>query len=283
VPAAQPPDQLAFEVASVKPNKSGGVMNLGFKGDQFTATNQPLGRLIAIAFGSPRAALPRSQMSGGPDWLDTDRFNIEAKAPSGLAGGQEWSWSGLAGADLTRSPQVDEMLRTLLAERFKLTVHHETRELPVYALVVARSDQRLGSQLRSVQVDCAALLAAARPGGPPSGPASLHDRPVCSLAVRTSSVVGEGVTIYIVGGGVTMGQLADLLSVGTVDRLVRDHTGLAGTFDLELSWKLDQSPIDSNGVSIFSAIQEELGLRLNSTKEPVDVLVIDHVEHPTDD
>jgi uncharacterized protein (TIGR03435 family) len=113
------------------------------------------------------------------------------------------------------------------------------------------------------------------------------------LVVRTHNVVDEGVTLNIVGGGVTMGQLADLLSTTSGLNLVRDHTGLVGTFDLDLSWKPDQSPqsagasnlpsIDPNGVSIFTAIQEELGLKLNATKEPVDVLVIDHVEHPSED
>jgi uncharacterized protein (TIGR03435 family) len=178
------------------------------------------------------------------------------------------------------------MGRALLTERFKLIVHYETRELPIYALVMARTDGRIGPQLHPVEVDCIAQRAAQRAavGSAPPSPGSLPPIPPCFIGQFPGNWTGLAVT---------MSQVASALQG---DRLVVDRTGLSGQFDLTLSYTPDQMPsqgpppgapplppIDPNGPSIFTALQEQLGLKLESTKGPVDVLVIDHVEHPSED
>jgi uncharacterized protein (TIGR03435 family) len=136
VPAAQAPASPAFDVASIKPNKSA-TFNRGFSmpADRFEATNAPLQLLVEAAYGEPgppSQMLADYQVSGGPSWINTDRFDIVAKAGSDVP-------VGMAGAR-----QKLLMLRTLLAERFKLTVHHETRDAPIYALVLARRTEDWG-------------------------------------------------------------------------------------------------------------------------------------------
>jgi uncharacterized protein (TIGR03435 family) len=278
--AQTPPPAPAFEVASIKPNKSGdGRFGIGMQpGGRFAATGIPLRQLIAMAYGSPGQPLPAFRIIGGPAWMNSDRFDIVAKAEGDIQPG-------------SNSP-LPLMLRALLADRFKLVVHNESRELPIYALMKARSDGKLGPQLRPTTVDCAALAAArGRDGGPPPdgpgvGPAG---RPTCGMTV------GPG---NLAAGSQTMAQFAALLS-GRVQRIVVDRTGLTGNFDLDLTWTPDQIPqgppglpppgapplpsIDPNGPSIFTAVQEQLGLKLESAKGAVDVVVIDRAEHPTED
>jgi len=171
------------------------------------------------------------------------------------------------------------MLRTLLADRFKLVMHKETKELPIFELVLARQDGKLGPQLRPAAVDCA-TLAAARGGTPPgsSGPSGPNP---CFLNINPVSIRG---------GGVTMSALAGLL-VGATQRLVIDRTGLTGNWDLDVKYTPDKSqippgveppvPIDWNGPSLFTAIEEQLGLKLRPVRGPVEVLVIDSVQQPT--
>jgi len=254
--SAQAPASPAFDVASIKPNKSGDpVATFGIQGGgRVIAANFPVGGLISMAFRTPAGVLRRSQIVGGPDWLNIDRFDIEAKPPSSLGPGIRLD-----------APEIAEMLRTLLTERFKLAVHHEMRETSVFDLVLARSDRRLGSQIRQVQVDCAAMRAARTPA------------PVC--AVVTAPLKG------LTGRGATMEQIASALS-GIADRGVRDHTGLTGTFDLDFAWVAPQTPLaqsaDPNTPSLSTALQEQLGLKLEPMKESMDVLVIDHIEHPTE-
>ncbi len=179
------------------------------------------------------------------------------------------------------------MMRALLADRFKLAVHTESRELPIYALTLARRDGKTGSQLRPAAVDCVAMFAARGRGGPPPAPPQPGERPPCGMRL------GPG---NLSGGGVTMAQLSTTLSQ-FVQRVVVDRTGLTGNFDIDLTWTPDQlpqgrgepppgvqlPPIDPNGPSIFTAVQEQLGLKLDSQRGPVDVLVIDRVEQPTED
>jgi len=184
------------------------------------------------------------------------------------------------------------MLRTLLADRFKLTVHHESRELEAFAVRLPRSDGRLGPQLRKVETDCAALDAARGQGAASSGPTSLAaqllaqpppTRPTCSLRSSPGKIIA---------GSDTMTKLATALST-YLGRPTVDRTGLTGRFDMDLQWTMEhRAPAEPSpnapavlpsGTSIFTAIQEQLGLRLESTKEWVEVLVIDRVEHPTED
>jgi uncharacterized protein (TIGR03435 family) len=271
---AQGTGDPAFEVASVKPNKSGDgrVAMLGQPGGRFNASNVTLQMLISTAYGTPQP-LPNFQILEGPDWIRSDRFDIVAKAPADTPPGP--------------NSQMSLMVRTLLKERFGLVVHNEMRELPVYALVMARADRRPGPQLKPAAVDCAALMARGRGTAPP--PTSQPgERPPCGVRLTGGNLAG---------GGSSMAQLAFAIS-RFVSRPVLDKTELSGSFDFDLQWTPEQMPpaapagppgapplpqIDPNGPSIFTAVQEQLGLKLESTKGPVDVVVIDRAERPTED
>jgi uncharacterized protein (TIGR03435 family) len=268
--SAAPPSPT-FEVASVKLNKSGQpFVSIGSQpGGRFTATNVPLRLLIRNAY-----QIQDFQLIGAPDWVSTDRFDIIAKAEGDVAPSAPGGPPG----------PLQLMLRALLAERFNLKMHPERRELPIYALVLARSDGKLGPQLRPAAVDCASVQAARR-GGPPTPPQP-GERLPCGIRV------GPG---QLAGGGLPLSQLATLLAP-SVQRVIVDRTGLSGNFDFDLSWTPDQipqgpppagapglPPIDPNGPSILTAVQEQLGLKLDSTKGAVDVLVVDNVERPTPD
>jgi bla regulator protein blaR1 len=171
----------------------------------------------------------------------------------------------------------------LLAERFNLLVHSEMRELPIYELVLARTNGKLGPQLHKSDVDCTAFRASQRSGGPPSPPLTASSPPpMCGLFGGFGRMAGNSMSID---------QLAGLLS-RMVDRTVVNETGLAGNYDFDLTFTPEQpapppgSPLlppgfDPIGPSIYTAIQEQLGLKLNSKKGPVNVIVIDRVEHPT--
>jgi uncharacterized protein (TIGR03435 family) len=269
-----------FEAASVKPNKSGpGPIGIGFApGGRFRATNVTLRMLIGAAYGAPQI-LPDFQILGGPKWLESERFDIVAKADGDPKPGPNGP-----------PPEMFLMLRSLLAERFQLTVHSETKEMPIYALVLSKGDGKGGSQLHAAAVDCVALMAAARArGGQPPPPPQPGERPQCGIRMFPGNMAA---------GGMSVAQLAGTLSrMPAVNRVVVDRTGLTGSFDWDLKWTPDQlqpageappgalplPPIDPNGPSLFTAIQEQLGLKLESTKGPVDVLVIDRAEHPTED
>ncbi len=251
----------AFDVASVKPGNPGNPgMAMQIQGGRYTATNFPLRSLIMNAY-----RVSHAQLLSGPSWL-TDRFDIVAKAEGNPP-----------------PAQMQLMMRRLLADRFKLIVHTDTRELPIYALVVGRSDGKLGSQLRTAAVDCTASRG--RLTSPGSSSTSPLERPTCGMTTRGGNLIA---------GGITMTDLAATLA-GYVNRIVQDHTGLTGNFDLDLRWTPDQlgnqppgSPSPAalplaDGPSIFTAMQEQLGLKLESQKAPLDVLIIDRVEKPTED
>ena len=263
-----PPSSPAFEVASVKPSKSGGPLGMrNMSGDRVAITNTSLRTLIQAAYG-----IQAPLLIGGPTWIGSERFDVNAKAQ--------------APASLS---QLQLMLRALLAERFKLVVHTESRPLPVYALVMARLDGKLGPDLRRSEIDCAPLLAAAAIGQALAPPAPGKPSPC---------VIQSSWPLF--ASAITMVQLADWLSPW-VTREVVDRTGLTGNFDVGLMWtvelpseptgvrppaeppRLNGVVVDPNGPSIFAALQEQLGLKLDSQRGPVDVLVIDHVEHPSED
>jgi len=251
-----------FEVASVKMNKSGLAGKVSIQtlpGGRFSAENVTLRQLIRNAY-----MLQDVQIAGGPKWLDEERFDIVAKA-----GGD-----GLGDpfvAEQTREPsRWQMMLRALLTDRFKLMAHREPRELPYYALLVSRRDGGFGPSLKRSDVDCAT----------PDGPQH------CGLRLMPGNMTANSAS---------MTQLANSLSA-FVGRIVFDRTELPGNFDFTLKWTPDQipaglerkaaamnlPPIDPNGPSIFTAVQEQLGLKLDAVKGPIDVLVIDRAEHPTE-
>jgi bla regulator protein blaR1 len=253
-----------FEVASIKVNKSGnaGGGSRVEPGGRFTATNLTLRALIGNAYGAPLQPLLNNQLVGGPDWLDSEHFDIVAKAEGNVPPGPD-------------SP-LPLMIRALLAERFNLAVHNETRALPIYALVMARSDRRIGEQMKPAAIDCSARGR----GNPPPAPAAPGERPACGIRFLIGNMAA---------GGVTMAQFASALS-RFVGRPVVEKTGLSGEFDIDLKWTPDrlppasaggapfQPPVDPDGPSIFTAVQEQLGLKLDAQNGPVDVLVIDRVE-----
>ena len=186
--------------------------------------------IIQEAYG-----VKRYQLSGGPAWLHADLFDIEAKAEG----------------DPSRDQMMD-MLQTLLADRFQLKVHRETREDNVYALVVAK-------------------------GGPKLTP-STADKFRIALH-RNTPVDQEGVDYTIAGQKATAGQIAERLGDMLLGRPVLDRTGIKGEFDFKVRYATDDNP--DTGPSIFAAVQEQLGLKLEAAKGPIEILVIDQAEKPS--
>jgi uncharacterized protein (TIGR03435 family) len=266
-------DKPKFEVAAVRENTSNeGKVSIGIQpGGRFNVVGAPLSELMRIAFG-----VQRTQVVGAPDWTETARFDITAKAEGEIQGTPPGGPPG----------PLNFMLQDLLEDRFKLRAHRETRELPIYALTLARSDKKLGAGLRPSAVDCAAMRGRGARMGPPPGFPPPGERPPCGMRVAPNQVVA---------GAATLAQLTQMLSQFT-QRIVIDRTGLTGGFDIDLAFTPERMPqgppppgapplpsIDPNGPSLFTALQEQLGLKLESDRAPVEVLVIDHVERPTPD
>jgi uncharacterized protein (TIGR03435 family) len=259
-------DRPKFEAASVKPNKSGDnrAMRRPQVGGLFSETNYTMRIIITTAF-----QLTPQQMVAAPEWdrLLGEHFDIEAKAEGDPS-----------------KDQINLMLQSLLADRFKLVVHHETRQLPVYALVLSRAG-KTGPQLIQ-HSDDAKCTDAALGLSPPGRDGTL------SAYCGSFSIVGRPGGLRDAGNNVTMDQMIALLG-NYMDRPVVDRTGLNGTYDFTFEFALpiglgsqpatDPSASDPSAPpSIFTAIQEQLGLKLESQTGPVDVLVIDHVEEPSE-
>ena len=251
-PAATSIQPPSFDVISVKPNKtsigSHGLIITEFTADGFRGTNVPVHTLLLQAYG-----LHEGESFGEPAWANSEVFDIEAK----VAGPDVAAFSKLD------SDQLQAMLRQILAERFGLVAHRETRELPVYALSVAKG----GPKLKESVIDPSVSANARRGGG-----------------VRMSMGM-------IAAHECTIPYFLSMLS-RQLGRSIIDRTGLAGNYDFTLRWSPDNgattSSNDSAGTqadalpSIFSAVQEQLGLKLESTKAPASVLVIDHLEKPSE-
>ena len=262
--SAQTPESLAFEVASIKYNKSGSDRSSSFvqPGGRYMATNVTLRMLLRSAYG-----VHDVQITGGPRWISSDRFDIVAKV--------EGNPPTAVFRDRARL-----MLRTLLADRFKLTLHHEIRQLPIYALVIASREGKLGPQLRpSDPADCLAADQAPTPAGS-GGPGDSNAPLPCGGGFSRPGHLAARATVF--------STFVPGLS-NWVDRIVLDRTGLKGTFDWTLQGTPEyfpnvespnaaersaagDRPLDS-GVSLFTALQEQLGLKLDSQKGPVDTLV----------
>jgi bla regulator protein blaR1 len=232
----------SFEVASIKPgDPAAGGTQIGLSpGGTFNAKNVTLKALIQNAYD-----VRDFQISGGPGWIETQRYDIVAK-------GQD---TGVSEDDIrTMTDQQRNLLkeklvsrvRALLEERFQLKVHRETKEMPVYALVIAKT----GTKIR---VD--------------DGP------PVNSLGIRRDDAGKSAVTAQ----AVPLASLVKLLS-NQVGRTVLDQTGLKGNYDFKMTFAPDLAAADADGPSIFTALQEQLGLRLDAQKGPVEVLVIDSAQ-----
>jgi uncharacterized protein (TIGR03435 family) len=228
--------QPSFEVASVKPNVSGSSSyrtSISHTG-RFVGTNLTVKALIQLAY-----RVQQYQIIGGPHWLATDHYDIEAKV------------------DVKVTPeQIADMVRSLLADRFMLKLHHDIRELPIYALVIVKSGSKLTANTSGSDNHSSSTL---------RGKMRARNVPIETLVTLLSS---------------------------QLDRVVVDRTGLTGNFDWQLEWSPEASragippettaTADSTGPSIFTAIQEQLGLRLEGTKAPANALTIDAVERPSE-
>ena len=246
-PLAQKP---SFEVASIKPNNSGSGMSQTSIDDErgyFKATNATLKSIIASCY-----RLLDHQLVGGPDWINTSRFDFDARAETGTR------TPSRAAADITPSELMRLMIQSLLEDRFQLKVHRESRELPVFMLGVAKDGSKLQPTIEG------------RPG--PGG-----------LTAGSARSSGTPAGIEMSGSGISISRLINMLS-GRVDRPIIDRTNLTETYDLTLKFAPYAAALDSAtepiGPSIFTAIQEQLGLKLESAKGPVEVLVIDKAEKP---
>jgi uncharacterized protein (TIGR03435 family) len=258
--------QPVFEVASVKLNKrESGMMRLGLWGERFLVSGLTTQGLIRETFG-----IQDDQIIGQPRWLNSETYDIEAKVEQTVA-------------DRLNRLSFDErfveyrrMLETLLADRFKLAFHRESRELPMFALVVAKK----GSKIEE-----------AKPGDTyPEGMKDLEGKGHGDvMRIERGQLVGQGIPIS---------YLVEMLSQLGLGLVIVDKTGLTGKYDFTLKWTPDQGapkfkgadgsvqpagPLaDSFGPSLFTAMEEQLGLRLERQKGPVDVVVIDHVERPSE-
>ena len=259
-----------FAVASVKPSAPGA------QGDslrrppngEFSANNLSLRDIIALAYGVQEFPW---RLDGVPEWAATERFDIVAKAATAVPPVRPGS-----------PDPILMMVRTLLEERFRMTIHAENREMPVYALVLAKPGT-LGRDLKKSEVDCDAIqgarLTAAARGEAAPPPVKADGRPLCGFGGVQGG--GPGAPGGIQAGGIPMWQLANRLT-RFVERTVVDRTGLEGYYDWQLLFSPPRSP-DQSGGSIFTALQEQMGLKLESTRAPVEVWVVDRVERPTPD
>ena len=273
---AQAPDGPRFDVVSIRRNTSNVLGSNGSSerpDGSFTLLNIPIMTLIGRA---QFPAIAPIDMVGLPEWAQREPYDVSATSP-------------------LRRPATPEeraaMLRAMLAERMKLVTHVETREMPVYDLVRARGDGRLGPGIKPSETDCVAKAAADRAaaeaalaaGTPPPRP-SIPDMnappPTCGPIRVTNGMEGD----------TTMENLARLLrGVGGAGRPVIDKTGLAGSYRIKLEFDRSAgltgpslSPSAPALPTVFTALQEQAGLKLESSKAQRDVLVIDRLERPTD-
>jgi uncharacterized protein (TIGR03435 family) len=256
LPAARP----EFEVASIRPHASADnrAYVQAFQG-RLVMQNFSLKQIILFAY-----EVPFNQVSGVQAWMESDHFDIQATTAS----------------DATVKQVEGPMLQALLEDRFHLKVHHETMERPVYDLAVDKGGLKV---LPSKAGSCTPYAV----DSPPPLPAQGAPRPTYCDFPKLS---GDGLNWTLDGAGVSAAKLASTLSRSGLDRLVIDKTGLTAGFDLHLKWNADApegvpgpgAAVDPAGASIFTALKEQLGLKLESAKEPVEILVIDHVEQPSE-
>ncbi|MEP7354347.1 MAG: M56 and DUF3738 domain-containing protein [Acidobacteriota bacterium] len=242
---AQPPKPVnKFEVASVKASAPGGrIFNLTTQGDQFIATNMNLAGLLRFAFDAEAF-----QISSGPSWMSSDRFDIDAK-----------------GAFPLSKQQAREMLQALLEERFKLKLRSETKQSPVYELLAAKGG------LKVKEAKCVGTPSPSNPCG--------------AFSVSTRGL--------LVGRAVSMTEFAAVLGP-MVSRSVFDNTGATGNYNFDLKWTPDKNnepqgpgdadapPTDPNGPSLYTALAEQLGLKLNTATRPLTMWVIESAERPSE-
>jgi len=264
----------AFDVATIKPtDPNSSRRSLMLSGEKFETEGQTLKSLIVFAYGLNAGT--EQQVSGGPAWVGSAMFDIDAKQDA-----ETFAKLKILAPEM-RMEQVRLMLRQLLEERFKLKIHHETKELPVYALTVVKSGSKLTPS-----------------AGLPPTPAT--DKPAAGAgppdANRKLPPGWNG--IRLMGRGQMEGKRATTAMLSSVfdsqpeigGRLILDKTGLTGKYDFTLKWTPDAgiatgdagAPADPSVPGLFTAMQEQLGLKLDATKGPVDTIVIDSAEKPSE-
>jgi len=271
--------KISFEVASVKPNDSGPTVwassssVFGLEDNQpsngvLRATNVPLITYIAFAYKLDVIEL-KAVSAQLPQWTRHPLYDIEAQAPS---------------SNFTKD-QVRLMMQSLLAERFKLAVHFETKDGPAYALVLSKPG-KLGSQLQSYPdgFPCSAALpfggglAGLRPAVPTVDDGRL---PASCGKVQPLPPIEAGM-MHEAGRNLSMDTLLDMISTaGNLDRPLVNRTGLSGTFDVSVEFSRAGVPSAPLGTTFLEAISDQLGLKLESVTAPVSSLVVDHIEEPT--
>jgi uncharacterized protein (TIGR03435 family) len=257
----------AFEVTSVKRNTTNGVgvpPVVAVTGQRLSAPFVTVRELIRVAYG-----LNENQVVGGPGWLVSDRYEVGATIPAG------------ASLDAVR-----EMLRTLLAERFSLLAHPEKRDLPVYTLT---STGQLGPRIHPSGPECAPMTSPSGiPAPPPPPPPPAGAGPMTILGMPPGSKCGTAIMRGHISARDIVFEAFTFLLMRELGRPVLDKTNLTGHYDLDLSYLPDSGPMTINGTAInadapplSTAIREQLGLKLDSTRAPVDVIVIDRASPPT--
>ena len=310
--------RLEFEVASVRPNTNPTSMGLNQPPGRFMASGLPLQLILTLALRDPSQPQVQPQIEGMPGWASTERFDISAKMPDGAP-----------------PEQMPAMLRSLLDDRFALRTHLETREEAIYELVVAREDGRLGRQMTRTTVDCgpirerraAAVKEAMGRGGSGreealralvlGGPG---EKPLCTMNTNMQPTRGGSAAMTLRGSGVTLQALAALVR-SVAGRKVVDRTGLAGEFDIELTFSPQSAlaalpiggapptgaapaigavgggglfgfagapsvaggPVLDDAPTIGAAVKDQLGLELRNARGPVEYIVVDHLERPEPD
>jgi len=269
--AQTPKPRPEFEVASIKPSAGGRGRFFGTdRGGDFNAKNMPLKAIVAEAYN-----VKQFEIYGAPGWLGSDTFDITAKPQV------DREVKPVSRATF-EARWADLMLRlqTLLEDRCSLKTHRETKELPVYTVTIAKGGLKL-KPADCVEID---------PEHPPGPPVPGQALPCGNLRMGRN-----GLNSTLNGYGITMQDLISRWLPQTLDRTVIDKTGYTEKFNVNIEWLPDTPmrppdgddptkpapPPDSAGASIFTALQEQLGLKLESTKGPVEVLVIDHVEKPS--
>jgi uncharacterized protein (TIGR03435 family) len=278
-----------YEVASVRISKQAsgnGFFRMGmrYSDDGVSVENFPLMILFQNAYG-----VTKDRISGVQEWMNSERYDIEAK----IDPARVEEFKKLTPDEMKAARQ--HMLQLLLADRFKLTLHRETKELAVYNLVVAKSGSKLqetkpedkaADAEKSTKDGLAASLAAAKGGssGPSNGPTVVSGGKSVSLSGSGGASISfaRGGTRSMNGRGVTIESLVTTLA-NVCGRPVFDKTGLTGKYDYKLEYAPEdaQTDPDSSAPSIYTAVQEQLGLKLESAKGPVEIFVIDHAEKPS--
>jgi uncharacterized protein (TIGR03435 family) len=264
-------ERLAFEVASIKVNTSTDNRNfVRMAPGRYTTTGATAKRLITFAY-----EVKDAQVSGGPSWINTERFGIDAKEEDSLA--QQLQKMPPEKA----SEQVRLMVQSLLADRFGLVVSRPTKEAPIYALSVAKGGTKLTLSKSAPLPDgfpAAGAIQLPSPNGKPS------DMPSGTMMMGPGRFTANGVSISALISGLS-------LQPEFSDRVIVDQTGLAGKYDISLQWT-PANPMpslnpnapapDPNGPSLSTALAEQLGLHLESSKGPVEMLVIEKIERPSE-